>query len=63
MIQRERDESEKRRKQIAAASRAANPRRPNRVIPPSDRGTELLARLGVTVTDDDGPVNWKALTR
>ena len=63
MIDRERAESEDRRKLIAAQSRAANPPRRNRVIPPADRDQEMLARMGFAVHDDDSPVNWAALTR
>ena len=63
MTDEERRQSEERRKLIAQASRAANPTRTNRFIPPSDRATDLLARLGVSVTDADGPVNWRALTK
>jgi cysteinyl-tRNA synthetase len=63
MTDEERRVSEERRKLIAEASRAANPTRHNRVLPQNDRATDLLARLGVSVADSDGPVNWKALTK
>ncbi len=62
MTEAERKLSEERRKLIAAQNRAANPSRPNRVIQPSDRADDLLARIGVHV-DNDMPVNWKELTR
>lgn len=61
MTQAERDESERRRKLIDAQRRAANPPRPNRVIPPADRGDEMLARLGID-DGDDRAIDWKALT-
>lgn len=63
MTDEERRLSEERRKLIAAASRAANPTRTNRVLPQNDRATELLARLGINVSDDDTAVNWAAIAR
>ena len=62
MTDEERRLSEERRKLIMAQSRAANLRRPNRVIPPADRAEELLARIGVTANDDTA-VNWAAIAR
>lgn len=62
MIQRERDESEARRKLIAAQNRAMNRPRPNRVIQPADRSQEILASVGLWRAPDE-QVNWAALTR
>ena len=63
MTDEERRVSEKRRKLIAAQNRAANPHRTNRVVPTRTRADDLAALLGVTLSDDDGPVNWRALTK
>lgn len=63
MIDREREESEARRKHIAAQSRAANPPRRNRLISQSTLGEDLAALLGRSLQADDGPVNWAALTK
>lgn len=63
MIDREREESEARRVLIASQSRAANPPRRNRVIPPADRSAEILGNAGFAVHHDDSPVNWAALTK
>lgn len=63
MIQAERDESEARRKLIARQSREANRPRPIRIIAPADRNQEILERTGLAVKDDDGPIDWAALTR
>jgi hypothetical protein len=60
MTDEERRVSEERRDLIRRQNWENNPRRPNRVIPPSDRADDLLAGIGVTV-DSDGPINWKAL--
>lgn len=62
MTDAERRESEARRKLIATQSRAANRPRPNRVILPADRDTEILSRTGLYV-EEDRAVNWAALTR
>lgn len=63
MTQEERDRSERQRKLIAGMSRAANRPRPNRVIPPADRDTEMLEKLGFTYYRDDYRPDWAALTR
>lgn len=63
MTPEERDRSERQRKRIAETNRAANRPRPNRVIQPADRDTEMLERLGFTYYRDDTAVNWAALTR
>ena len=63
MTDEERRVSEERRKLIFEQNRASNPHRPNRVLPQNDRASELLARMGVSVTDADGPINWSALTK
>jgi hypothetical protein len=63
VIDREREESEERRKRIARMSREVNPPRANRVIPAADRDEEMLGRMGFTVAKDDPTINWAALTR
>lgn len=62
MIDREREESEARRKLIWAQTRAANRPRPNRVIEPYDRSQEILTNVGLWHPPDEG-INWAALTR
>jgi len=63
VIQAEREESEARRKHIAAQNRAANPTRSARVVPSTTRADDLAALFGHTLQDDAGPVNWASLTR
>jgi hypothetical protein len=63
VIDREREESERQRKLIAAQSRAANPPRRNRLISQSTLEEDLAALLGQSLPGDDSPVNWAALTR
>lgn len=63
MTQAERDESEARRRHIAAQSRAANPPRPVRIIAPADRDEEMLGKMGFAIQKDDPSVNWSLLTR
>ena len=62
MIDREREESEARRKLIFAQNRAANRPRPNRVIPAYDRSEEILTNVGLWHPEEEG-INWAALTR
>jgi hypothetical protein len=62
VIDRERAESEARRKQIFAQNQLANRPRPNRVIPPADRSQEILSSVGLWHAPDDR-INWAALTR
>ena len=63
MIERERAESEHRRKQIFAQNRVMNRPRPNRVIPVGDIHEEMMARMGFRLDLEDATVNWAALTR
>jgi hypothetical protein len=63
MTPQEREQSERQRKFIAAANRAANRPRPARVIPAADRDAEIMERAGFTYYKDDRGVDWAALTR
>ena len=59
----ERDESNARLRQIARASREANPPRAQRIIPPVDRDEEMLGLMGFTLRKENPEINWAALTR
>lgn len=63
MTEAERQESEARRKLIAAQSRAANPPRPVRIVPAADRSDEILERTGFHMNRPGEGINWGALTR
>lgn len=56
--------AEERRLRMAQQSRAVNRPRPVRVIEPLDRDTEMMAKLGFTIQDQDpGDIDWAAIAR